>query len=59
MQITPEFFEKRPVVAGKTDGFRTEIKEGLSLSERVVSKSAILVKLAQVSGQLDTHGHAH
>lgn len=59
VQITPEFFEKRPVVAGKTDGFRTEIKEGLISSERVVSKGAILVKLAQVSGQLDTHGHAH
>ena len=59
VQITPEFFEKRPVVVGKTDGFRTEIMDGLSLPERVVSKGAILVKLAQVSGQLDTHGHAH
>lgn len=59
VQITPEFFEKRPVVAGKTDGFRTEILQGLSVSERVVSKGAILVKLAQVSGQLDTHGHVH
>jgi membrane fusion protein, heavy metal efflux system len=59
VQITPEFFEKRPVVVGKTDGFRTEIMQGLSVSERVVSKGAILVKLAQVSGQLDTHGHAH
>ena len=59
VQITPEFFEKRPVVVGKKDGFRAEIKEGLSVSERVVSKGAILVKLAQVTGQLDTHGHAH
>jgi RND family efflux transporter MFP subunit len=59
VQITPEYFEKRPVVIGKTDGFRTEIMQGLSPSERVVSKGAILVKLAQVAGQLDTHGHAH
>lgn len=59
VQITPEYFEKRPVVTGKTDGYRIEIKEGLVPSERVVSKGAILVKLAQVAGQLDTHGHAH
>ena len=59
VQITPEFFEKRSVNIGKTDGFRTEITEGVSLGERVVSKGAIMVKLSQATGQLDTHGHAH
>jgi len=59
VQVTPEFFEKRPVTIGKTDGFRTEIKSGLAASERVVSRGAILVKLSQVTGSLDAHGHAH
>lgn len=59
VQITPEFFEKRAVSIGKNDGFRTEITEGISQGERVVSKGAILVKLSQATGSLDTHGHAH
>lgn len=60
VQLTPEFFEKRAVKKGTTDGFRTEILEGISANERVVSKGAILVKLAQASGTLDAHsGHAH
>lgn len=60
VQLTPEFFEKRPVIMGSTDGFRTEITEGLSGGERVVSKGGILVKLAQSSGALDAHsGHVH
>jgi RND family efflux transporter MFP subunit len=59
VQLTPEYFEKRSVSIGKTDGFRTEITSGLSSSDRVVSKGAILVKLSQATGTLDTHGHAH
>jgi RND family efflux transporter MFP subunit len=60
VQLTPEFFEKRAIKKGVTDGIRTEIKEGLKAGERVVGKGAILVKLAQASGSLDPHaGHAH
>ena len=60
VQLTPEFFEKRPVKTGATDGVRIEIKEGVTKGERVVSRGAILVKLAQASGALDPHaGHAH
>ena len=60
VQLTPEFFEKRLVKKGVTDGFRTEILEGITADERVVSKGAILVKLAQTSGALDAHsGHVH
>lgn len=59
VQMTPEFFEKRAVRLGMTDGFRTEVTEGVADGERVVSKGAILVKLSQASGALDTHGHAH
>jgi RND family efflux transporter MFP subunit len=60
VQLTPEFFEKRPIRKGATDGIRTEITEGITANERVVSKGAILVKLAQASGALDAHaGHVH
>lgn len=59
-QLTPEYFEKRVVRLGATDGFRTQILEGVRAGERVVSKGAILVKLAQAAGALDPHaGHVH
>jgi RND family efflux transporter MFP subunit len=60
VQLTPELFEKRAIIKGATDGIRTEITEGVSAGERVVSKGAILVKLAQTAGALDAHaGHVH
>lgn len=60
VQLTPEFFEKRLVKKGVTDGKRTEILEGVSDQERVVGKGAILVKLAQSAGAVDAHsGHVH
>ncbi len=60
VQLTPELFEKRSIRKGVTDGMRTEISEGLAEHERVVSKGAILVKLAQSAGALDAHsGHVH
>ena len=60
VQVTPELFEKREVKVGPTDGLRSEIALGLSQTERVVTRGAILVKLAQASGELDPHaGHVH
>ncbi len=60
VQLTPELFEKMPVKKGVTDGIYTEITEGITAGNRIVSKGAILVKLAQASGALDAHaGHAH
>lgn len=60
VQLTPEFFEKTEVKTGMTDGRRTEILSGLDGSERVVARGAILVKLAQSAGTLDSHsGHVH
>lgn len=60
VQLTPELFEKREVKKGVTDGYRTQITEGLSGTERVVSKGAVWIKLAQSSGALDVHsGHVH
>ncbi len=60
VQRTPELFEKREVEVGVTDGFNTIIKSGLTDGERIVTKGAILVKLAAVSNSLDPHaGHVH
>lgn len=59
-QLTPELFEKTQVTVGATDGIRTEILSGISAGERVVSRGAIIVKLAQAAGGLDAHsGHVH
>ncbi|MEN6456877.1 MAG: efflux RND transporter periplasmic adaptor subunit [Prolixibacteraceae bacterium] len=60
VQITPELFEKREVVPGKTDGVRTEILWGTSIDERIVLHGAMILKLAQATGTLDAHsGHVH
>ncbi|MFY9152482.1 MAG: efflux RND transporter periplasmic adaptor subunit [Prolixibacteraceae bacterium] len=60
VQITPELFEKCMVQTGATDGVRTVIKSGILPAKRIVSKGAVLVKLAQTSGALDAHsGHVH
>lgn len=60
VQVTPEMFEKREVKIGGTDGLRTEIISGLSANERVVTRGAMQVKLAQSTGALDPHaGHVH
>jgi len=60
VQVHPELFEKREITVGSTDGIRSEIKSGIVDSERIVTKGAILVKLAQSSGALDAHsGHVH
>lgn len=60
VQITPELFEKREVKIGGSDGLKTEILKGISLSERVVTKGAVLIKLSQASEALDAHsGHVH
>ncbi|MBQ5622062.1 MAG: efflux transporter periplasmic adaptor subunit, partial [Bacteroidaceae bacterium] len=60
VQLTPEYFEKREVKAGTTDGKRTAILNGIKTGERIVSKGAILVKLAQTTNTLDAHaGHVH
>lgn len=60
VQINPELFEKRPVTLGPTDGTRTVIASGIKAGERVVSRGAMMVKLAQSAAALDPHaGHVH
>ena len=59
-QVTPELFEKREVFIGGSDGINTEIKKGITASERIVTRGAMLIKLAQATGSLDAHsGHVH
>jgi len=60
VQLTPELFEKREIKIGPSDGINTEILSGINKSERIVSKGAIIIKLAAVSNSLDPHaGHVH
>lgn len=60
VQVNPELFEKRLVSLGSTDGFRTVVLSGVRPGERVVTRGAIMVKLAQGAGALDPHaGHVH
>lgn len=60
VQVTPELFEKREVKTGATDGISTEVISGLADDERIVTKGAIMIKLAQATGTLDAHsGHVH
>ncbi len=60
IQVNPELFEKRAIKTGATDGIRTAITAGLSTHDRIVTRGAIFVKLAQASGALDAHsGHVH
>lgn len=60
VQISPIQFEKREVTLGVTDGLRTVVASGLKAGERVVSKGALMVKLAEGAGALDPHaGHVH
>lgn len=59
LQLTPEYFEKRQVAAGVSDGRYTAVT-GVDVGDRVVSRGAVLVKLAHASGALDPHsGHVH
>jgi RND family efflux transporter MFP subunit len=60
VQTCVDSFEKRIITKGVTDGQHTQILNGIKAGERVVSKGAVNVKLAQGSAALDPHaGHVH
>ncbi len=60
VQVNPELFEKREVKIGGTDGLNTEIISGITSIDRIVTKGAMMIKLAQATGNLDAHsGHNH
>jgi len=59
VQADGETFERRVLRVGVRDRELVEIKGGLALGERVVSRGALTVKLASMSTALPAHGHAH
>jgi len=60
VQVHPELFEKREVKIGGSDGLNTEIISGITSNDRIVTKGAMMIKLAQATGNLDAHsGHNH
>lgn len=54
-----ESFSRVPVRLGVRDGDRFEVLEGLKNGERVVSRGAMLVRLAAATPEAMGHGHAH
>lgn len=54
-----ESFSRVPVRLGMRDGDRFEVLEGLKGGERVVSRGAMLVRLAAATPEAMGHGHAH
>ncbi len=60
VQLHPELFEKRLVEVAFNYGETLGIRSGIATSERIVSRGALLIKLAQATGGLDAHaGHVH
>ena len=58
VQVTGESFERRVVTTGRRSGDWVEVRSGLYLHERIVSRGAYLVKLATATTSVG-HGHAH
>jgi len=60
VQNHPESFSKRQIATGHSDGLLTEVTAGLYPGERIVTRGAVMVRLAAASGNLDPHaGHIH
>lgn len=60
VQTNGESFEKREVKIAATDGISFRIISGLSPEERIVTKGAMQIKLASITGGIDSHaGHNH
>lgn len=54
-----ESFSRVPVRLGIRDGDRFEVLQGIRNGERVVSRGAMLVRLAAATPEAMGHGHAH
>lgn len=59
VQLSGETFEKRVIQAGISDKGFVQVLEGLQDGERVVSKGAVALRLASISGVIPAHGHGH
>ncbi|MCW5554430.1 MAG: efflux RND transporter periplasmic adaptor subunit [Verrucomicrobiae bacterium] len=59
VQVSGETFEKREITLGIRDGHWVQVLDGLHEGERVVTRGAMAIRLASVSGVIPAHGHAH
>jgi len=60
VQKSAESYEKQVVEIGVNDGKVVQILSGLSIGDKVITKGALQVKLASMSGIVDPHaGHNH
>jgi len=59
VHVAGESFEKRRVVTGIKDGNMIEVKSGLNEGEHIVTVNPYQVKLASLSSEAPSHGHAH
>jgi membrane fusion protein, heavy metal efflux system len=59
VQTGGESFEKREIKLGANDGEKVQVISGLAEGERIVTKGAYQIKLAQASGAMPGHGHEH
>lgn len=60
IQVTPEYFEKRLIKKGNTNGKQTEIVDGVLENQRIITKGTELVKLEQKKKESESHeGHTH
>ena len=57
--ISGETFQRRELELGVRDSGFFEVKSGVENDERVVTKGAYLIKLAALSPESFSHGHAH
>lgn len=59
VMVEGEAFERRPLRLGIRSNGWTEVLEGVTAGEHVVTTGAYDIKLAAASGSVPAHGHAH
>jgi len=59
VQLGGESYLKKLVEIGDTDGIRSSIKSGLESGDLIVTKGAMLIKIASSSNQMPAHNHEH
>jgi membrane fusion protein, heavy metal efflux system len=59
VQTGGESFTRREVWPGNNDGKNVQINSGLIPGERIVTKGATQIKLAEMTGIMPIHGHTH
>ncbi|MEZ5071827.1 MAG: efflux RND transporter periplasmic adaptor subunit [Bacteroidales bacterium] len=59
VQVGGETYRKQIIRAGRTDGLRTEVLEGLHEGDRIVTRGPVLLKAASVVVGTAAHDHSH